>query len=65
MVNSMMKKKKEPQHFVNAEMMADYLDEHNGELPHDCDGKECNPINYGCAGIDDIDSLIAKIYGDV
>lgn len=58
-------KKKEPMHFVNAEMMADYLDDHNGELPHDRDHKEQNPINYGCAEIDDIDKLIKHMYGDV
>ena len=58
-------KKKERTHFVNAEMMADYLDEHDGELPHDRDNKEPCSLNYGCADIDDIDSLIDKLYGDV
>ena len=58
-------KKKEPIHFVNAEMMADYLDEHDGELPHDRDNKEPRSLNYGCADIDDIDRLIAKLYDDV
>lgn len=60
-----MVKKKEPWHFVNAEMMADYLDEHNGELPHARDGRVDDPLNYGCASIDDIDRLVKHIYGDV
>ena len=50
---------------MNAEMMADYLDEHDGELPHDRDNKEPRSLNYGCADIDDIDRLIAKLYDDV
>ena len=58
-------KKKEPIHFVQAEMMADYLDEHDGEIPHDSDYREPNVLNYGCAGIDDIDSMIEKIYDDL
>ena len=56
--------KKEPIHFVNAEMMPDYLDEHDGELPRDSDYREPNALNYGCADIDDIDSIIAQMYGD-
>ena len=63
MVN--MKRKKEPIHFVNAEMMADYLDEHDGEVPHERNGKEPDELNYGCANIDDIDSLIERMYSDV
>ena len=58
-------KKREPLHFVNAEMMADYLDEHNGELPHDRDNRERDAIRYGCADIDDFDKLIKHMYGDV
>lgn len=57
-------KKQEPIHFVNAEMMADYLDEHDGELPRDSDYREPNKLNYGCSDIDDIDSLIKQMYGD-
>ena len=57
-------KKREPIHFVNAEMMADYLDEHDGELPHQCQEREPDKLNYGCADIDDIDSMIEKMYGD-
>ncbi len=57
-------KKREPIHFVNAEMMADYLDEHDGEIPHDSDNREQDALNYGCANIDDIDSMIEKMYGD-
>jgi hypothetical protein len=58
-------KKRKQMHFVQAEMMADYLDEHDGEIPHDSDYREPNALNYGCAGIDDIDSIIDKMYGDV
>jgi hypothetical protein len=58
-------KKRKPMHFVQAEMMADYLDEHDGEIPHDSDYREPNALNYGCASIDDIDSIIDKMYGDV
>lgn len=57
-------KKQEPIHFVNAEMMADYLDEHDGELPRTSDYREPDELNYGCADIDDIDSIIAQMYGD-
>jgi len=59
-----MSKKREPIHFVNAEMMADYLDEHDGELPHQWQEREPDRLNYGCADIDDIDSIIAQMYGD-
>ena len=52
-------------HFVQAEMMADYLDEHDGEIPRDSDYREPNALNYGCADIDDIDSIIDKMYSDV
>ena len=45
-------------------MMADYLDEHDGELPHQCQEREPDKLNYGCADIDDIDSMIEKMYGD-
>ena len=51
-------------HFVRADMLADYLDEHDGELPRDSDYREPNALNYGCAGIDNIDSMIEKMYGD-
>ena len=57
-------KQKEPIHFVNAEMMADYLDEHDGELPRASNFREPNKLNYGCSDIDDIDSLIKQMYGD-
>ena len=57
-------KKQEPIHFVNAEMMADYLDEHDGELPHQWQEREPNALNYGCSDIDDIDSLIKQMYDD-
>ena len=57
-------KKREPLHFVRADMLADYLDEHDGELPRDSDYREPNALNYGCAGIDNIDSLIKQMYGD-
>ena len=46
-------------------MMADYLDEHDGEIPSSSDYQEPNDLNYGCANIDDIDSLIDKMYNDV
>ena len=52
-------------HFVNAEMMADYLDEHDGELPHQWQEREQDKLNYGCADSDDIDSMIEKMYDDV
>lgn len=58
-------KKKERPHFVRADMMADYLDEHDGEVPHDRDYREPDALNYGCADIDDIDSLIDKWYSEV
>ena len=58
-------KKREPIHFVNAEMMADYLDEHDGGLPHQWQEREQDKLNYGCADIDDIDSIIDKMYSDV
>jgi len=45
-------------------MMADYLDEHDGELPHQWQEREPDELNYGCADIDDIDSIIAQMYGD-
>ena len=51
-------------HFVRADMMADYLDEHDGELPRDSDYREPDELNYGCADIDDIDSLIKQMYDD-
>lgn len=54
--------KKEPRHYVRADMMGDYLDEHDGEIPSAKDYQEPNALNYGCADIDDIDSLIAKMY---
>ena len=57
-------KKQEQIHFVNAEMMADYLDEHDGELQRAGEYREPNRLNYGCADIDDIDSIIARMYGD-
>ena len=57
-------KKREPRHYVRADMLADYLDEHDGELPRDSDCREPNALNYGCAGIDNIDSMIEKMYGD-
>ena len=57
-------KKREPLHFVRADMLADYLDEHDGELPRDSDYREPNKLNYGCSDIDDIDSLIKQMYGD-
>ena len=57
--------KKEPRHYVRADMMADYLDEHDGEIPSSSDYQEPNDLNYGCADIDDIDSLIDKMYNDV
>ena len=46
-------------------MLPDYMDEHDGELPNDYDNREPNRLNYGCADIDDIDSIIAKMYNDV
>ena len=58
-------KKRKPIHFVQAEMMADYLDEHDGEIPRDSDYREPNALNYGCTVFDDIDSIIAKMYDDV
>lgn len=58
-------KKRKSIHFVQAEMMADYLDEHDGEIPRDSDYREPNALNYGCADIDDIDSIIDKMYSDV
>ena len=51
-------------HFVQAEMMADYLDEHDGEIPHDSDYREPDKLNYGCADFDDIDFIIDQMYGD-
>lgn len=57
-------KKREPRHYVRADMLADYLDEHDGELPRAGDYREPNRLNYGCADIDDIDSIIAQMYGD-
>ncbi len=59
-----MSKKREPRHYVRADMLADYLDEHDGELPNDYDNREPKALNYGCADIDDIDSIIAQMYGD-
>ena len=56
--------KKEPIHFVRADILPDYLDEHDGELPHDYENREPNALNYGCADIDDIDGIIEKMYGD-
>lgn len=46
-------KKREPRHFVRADMMGDYLDEHDGELPRDRDNREEDDLNYGCADFDD------------
>lgn len=46
-------KKREPRHFVRADMMGDYLDEHDGELPRDRDNREEDELNYGCADFDD------------
>ncbi|MGJ1042703.1 hypothetical protein ACR77V_12765 [Staphylococcus epidermidis] len=57
-------KKREPRHYVRADMMADYLDEHDGELPRESDYREPNELNYGCSDIDDIDSLIKQMYGE-
>ena len=57
-------KKREPIHFVRADMLPDYLDEHDGELPRAGNYREPNKLNYGCADIDDIDSMIEKMYGD-
>ena len=58
-------KKREPRHYVRADMLADYMDEHDGEIPNDYDNREPNRLNYGCADIDDIDSMIEKMYDDV
>jgi hypothetical protein len=58
-------KKREPRHYVRADMLPDYLDEHDGEVPHKWQEREPDKLNYGCADIDDIDSMIEKMYGDV
>ena len=58
-------KKREPRHYVRADMLPDYLDEHDGELPHQWQEREPDKLNYGCADLDDIDSMIEKMYGDV
>ena len=52
-------------HWVAAEMMGDYRDEHDGELPHDAEEREQDPLRYGCADIADIDKLIRRVYGKI
>ena len=58
-------KKREPRHYVRADMLPDYMDEHDGEVPSSYDNREPKALNYGCADIDDIDGIIAKMYHDV
>lgn len=52
-------------HFVAADMMSDYLDEHDGEPPHDAEGREQDSLRYGSSGIADIDKLIRRVYGKI
>ena len=51
--------------YIRADYMADYLDEHDGEIPCADDFKEPEALRYGGADIEDIDKLINKIYGNL
>lgn len=52
-------------HWVAADMLPDYLDEHDGEPPHEAEEREQDPLRYGCAGVADIDKLIRSVYGKI